>query len=118
MMNKTSTSFIGIISNVYHMDNSKYVSKQKQVSKCNDGSCPTCYPLNRKLAKVLSKLDYYDTSTLLVNLTAPVQHKISGSLEHVKDRELEKANNNIGKIIAHLQIQLVDRRSEAKKTSS
>lgn len=101
------------------MSNSKYASKkQKRVSKCNDGSCPTCHPLNRKLARVLSKLDYDDTSTLLVNLTAPVQHKISGSLEHVKDKELEKANNNIGKIIAHLQIQLVDRRSEAKKTNS
>lgn len=89
-------------------------SKNTQ-SKCGDGSCLACNPLDKKLARVLSKLDYRDTETLLVNLTTPIQHKISHYIGRKKIPQLEDANNNIERIIGHLQIQLLDKKPRTKK---
>ncbi|MCE9651687.1 MAG: hypothetical protein K8Q89_01295 [Nitrosarchaeum sp.] len=89
-------------------------SKNTQ-SKCGDGSCLACNPLDKKLARVLSKLDYKDTHTLLVNLTEPIQHKISRHIGRKKIPQLEEANYNIGRIIGHLQIQYLDKKPRTKK---
>ncbi len=88
-------------------------SNSAKLTKCTDGSCTYCNPLDRKLVKALSKLDYKDTRILLTNLTSPIQHKIAEFMDNKKMKVLDEANDNIGRIIGQLQIQLLKKQPKS-----